>query len=518
MSTADNKRIAKNSVFLYIRMFFVMCVAFYVSRVVLEALGVVDYGIYNVVGGLSTALVFFSSSLTGTTQRFLNFELGRKSPEKARKVFNISLMLFGGIAVVVVIAGATFGRWFVETQLVFPAAQKGAAVSVLYATLISLAATFVFSVYESVLIARENMKLYAYLGIVDALLKLGVAFLITQVPNRLVVYAWLLAGVQIVPKLIMALYCRRRYEEVRHQWIWDKGLIKEFLTFSGWYVYGSSVWMVNEQGINILLNIYFGPVVNAARGVAGQVNNAISNFSNNFFMAVRPQIIKRYAAGEHGELQELIFSSSRLTWYLFWIFILPLCLRVDYILGLWLVDVPDYSAVFVCWTLVYSMVNGLSNPIWAAMSATGNLRRSVVIGSNLFLLAFPLSWLGLKAGAPAESVYLLLCLGRLAFLFNTLGNFSHYSQITIGLYCRKVLVPILGITAITTGISALINMAVAENFAGLLLFCAASGASTLAVIYLLGISQGEKRYVNRLIAKLLRRKVTETEENEEEKK
>lgn len=503
MSTvSDNKRIARNSVFLYIRMFFVMCVAFYVSRVVLKALGVVDYGIYNVVGGLSTALVFFSSSLTGTTQRFLNFELGRNSLEKARNIFNISLMIFSAIAVVVLIAGATFGVWFVKTQLNLPEAQRPAAVTVLYATLITLASTFVFSVYESVLIARENMKLYAYLGIIDALLKLGVAFLIMHVPDRLVVYAWLMSGVQILPKLIMALYCRRRYEEVRHRRVWDKKLIKEFMGFSGWYVYGSSVWMVNEQGINIILNIFFGAVINAARGVAGQVNNAISNFSNNFFMAVRPQIVKRYAAGEEKELESLVFSSTRLTWYLFWIFILPIYLRVNYILDLWLVDVPEWSATFVCWTLVYSMVNSLSNPMWTAMSATGHLRKSVLIGSNLFLLAFPLSWLALYAGMAAWVVYPLLCLGRLAFLVNTIRNFEPFSQITLRTYCLRVMVPILRVTAVTTAVSFLIDLAIPANFVGLLIFSILSGLTTLAAIYFTGISAEEKKYADRLLCKL----------------
>ena len=502
---SDNKRIAKNSVFLYLRMLFVMCVAFYVSRIVLEALGVVDFGIYNVVGGLSTALVFFSSSLTGTTQRFLNVELGRSNEDRTCKVFNISLQLFSAIAIVVLIVGATFGRWFVAEKLNIPASQRDAAEMVLYATTISLSATFVFSVYESVLIARENMKLYAYLGIVDGLAKLGVAFIITRVPHRLETYAWLLAAVQIFPKLVMAVYCRRKYPEVRHHWVWDPKLVKEFLGFSGWYIYGSSIWMINEEGINVILNLFFGPVVNAARGVAWQVNNAVSNFANNFFMAVRPQIIKRYAAGEKESLQTLIFCSTRLSWYLFWIFILPLSLRIGYVLGLWLADVPDYAPVFVCWTLIYTMVNSLNNPIWTAMSATGNLRRSVIIGSNMFLLAFPLSYLALRLHAPAWCVYPLLCLGRLAFLFNTISNFSAYSDMTIRMYLRKVFAPILTVSAVTAILSVLLNWIIPVNFPGLIAFSVGSGAITAFVVYRFGITETERAMVLSLIKKITHR-------------
>lgn len=504
-AVSDNKRIAKNSVFLYVRMLFVMCVAFYVSRIVLEALGVVDFGIYNVVGGLSTALVFFSSSLTGTTQRFLNVELGHNNAERTRKVFNISLILFSGIALLVLIAGVTLGRWFVEEKLNIPAGQRGAAVMVLYATTISLASVFVFSVYESVLIARENMKLYAYLGIVDGLAKLGVAFIIMRAPHRLVTYAWLMAAVQILPKVVMAVYCRRKYAEVRHRWVWDGKLVKEFLGFSGWYIYGSSVWMINEEGINVLLNLFFGPVVNAARGVAWQVNNAVSNFTNNFFMAVRPQIIKRYAAGEMESLRTLIFCSTRLSWYLFWIFILPLSLRINYVLGLWLADVPGYASVFVCWTLIYTMVNSLNNPIWTAMSATGHLRKSVIIGSNLFLLAFPFSYVALRLQAPPWCVYPLLCLGRLAFLFNTISNFSEYSNVTIGMYMRKVFAPILCVTAITMVLSLLLDLVIPVNFPGLVVFSLGSSATTAYIIYRFGVTDTERQMILSLVKKITHR-------------
>ena len=504
--SSDNKRIAKNSAFLYIRMLFVMCVAFYVSRIVLEALGVVNFGIYNVVGGLSAAFVFFSNSLTGTTQRYLNVEMGKNDPVRIRKIFNVSLILFSGLALVILTVGVFLGRWIVENVLVIPAANREAGVMVLYATSLSLAATFVFSVYESVLIARENMKIYAYLGIVDGLAKLGVAFIIMHVPNRLVVYAWLLAAVQIFPRLFIAVYCRLKYTEVRHKWVWEKKLVKEFMGFSFWLVYESTVWTINDQGINVILNIFFGPVINAARGVAAQVNNAIYNFVTNFFMAVKPQIIKRYAMQEMESMESLVFSSTRISWYLFLIFVLPLSLRVNYILGIWLTVVPEYSAIFVVWTLIYTMINAFNIPIWTALSATGNMKRAGIIGCNLFLLAFPLSYLALKLHAPAWSVYPILCLGRLALLFNTIQNFSRYSSITIKSYFRKAFYPIFLVTAIALGISFFFNSFIPDNLWGLIVFFVISAIFTVTIAFSLGVPPSERIVIISFIKNKLHKK------------
>lgn len=499
MPKKENIRVAKNTAFLYIRMLFVMAVTLFTSRIILEALGVIDFGIYNVVGGLSSALVFFSSSLTISTQRYLNFELGRENIEKVKNIFNTSLLMFSLIAVLVFIVGITFGKWIVTNELVIPDEKKNAAVIVLYATIVTFCSSFVFSVYESVLIARENMKIYAYLGIIDAIAKLGIAYLILIVHHKLIVYAWLLLIVQVFPKICMAIYCIKRYPEVKHELFWDKHLFRELMSFTGWNVYGSSVWMINGQGINILLNMFFGPVVNAANGIATQVNNAVNNFSTNFFTAVRPQIVKRYSSSEFDSLLELIYSSSRLSFFLLWCISLPLILRCNYVLSIWLKDIPKFATIFVQWILFYSMVNSFVNPVWTAMSATGDLKKSVLIGSNLFLLAFPASYLSLKAGFSPQIVFLLLSIGRIAFLLVTLHYLSNYININLKNYIIKVIKPVVCVILVSLLLSFIINNYVSQTFIGLMTLVLFTLLINILSIYYLGITKYEKGFVNRLI-------------------
>ena len=505
MSSSDNKRIAKNTLMLYGRMAMIMVVSLFTSRVVLAALGVDDYGVYNVVGGLSSALIFFSSTLTVSTQRFLNYELGKGNSKRVKDIFNTCLLLFIAIAVAVLIIGATAGQWLVTNKLVIPEHQRGAALVVLYCTIISLGSTFIFSVYESVLIERENMKIYAYIGIVDAFAKLAIAYLMVVVSNKLIMYAVLMMVVQILPKLCMAIYCTRKYEEVSHEWIWSKDLFKELTGFTGWNLYGATVWMVNGQGINILLNMFFGPVVNAANGIAAQVNNAVNNFSANFFTAVRPQIVKRYAADEHDSLISLVYASSRFSFYMLWCISLPLILRCDYVLGVWLKEVPEYASQFVQWVLIYSIVNSFNNPVWTAMTATGHLRRSVIVGSNLFLLAFPASYIALKLGASPESVYPILSLGRFAFLLVTLHNISKFINLSISKYFRHVFAPVCYVICITTAVCALFSDFLPNNFLGLIAFCLISLAVNAVTIFTTGITSGERQIIKRKVNLILHR-------------
>lgn len=491
-SIANNKRIAKNTLFLYIRMLVVMGVTLFTSRVILIALGIDDFGIYNVVGGLSSSFIFFSTALTNSTQRFLNFELGTHSNNRVKNVFNLSLLIYGLIAVCVVIVGITVGGWIVKTQLIIPPDKLDAATIVLYAMVISLGLTFIFSVYESVLIARENMKIYAYLGVFDALARLGIAYCIMYVENKLIVYAILMILVQLIPKVIMVMYCTKMYQECRPQFYWNRVLFKEMLGFTGWNIYGSGVWMINEQGINILLNMFFGPVVNAARGIAIQVSNAVNNFSINFYVAVRPQLIKRYAAGELQSMKSLLYSSSRFSFYLLWVLCLPLILRTDYILGIWLKTVPEYAVLFVQWILIYSMVNVLNNPLWTAISATGNLKRTVVVGSNLFLLVFPASYLAIKFGANPVVVYPLLAMGRGSFLLVTIINLKKYVDITVKEYIVQVIFPIISCTLPVVISMSYINTFFSHTFFNLIIIVLCSTILCLISIFYLGTTKNER--------------------------
>ena len=500
--------IARNTLFLYIRMFITLCVTLFTSRIVIGALGETDYGIYNVVAGVSTSFVFFSSALSTSTQRFFNFEMERGTPQRVRGIFSMSLVIYGTLALLVLAAGLSLGEWLVSDKLVMPPDRRSDAYIVLIAMLLSLSFMLVASVYESVLVARENMKLYAYLGIADAFGKLAIAIAVIYMPHKLVTYAILMVVVQLLPYVIMVLYCRRHYPETRLQWFWEKGLFKEMFGFTGWNVYGSVIWMVNEQGISILLNLFFGPVVNAARGVATSVNNAVNNFSTQFFTAVRPQIVKRYAAGEDDSLISLVYSSTKFTIFLLWLLCLPIMLRTDYIMHLWLKSVPEWTVPFVIWTLVYTMVNSLNNPTYTAVSATGHLRYSVLVGSNLFLLAFPLSYAALKLGAPPMAVYPMLIAGRFAFFIVTISRLRRYSSVTYRDYLLKIGWPVFRVLAVSGVTMYLLNSIVPQNLAGLAGVVLCSLPVSAACAYVLGLSAAEKSFarskINQLIDKFRR--------------
>lgn len=487
-----SKTIAKNAAFIYLRMIFVMCVSFYTSRVVLQALGVEDYGIYNVVGGISSALTFFSIAFSSSTQRFLNFELGNGNEERLHKIFGLNLLIFTVIAIAVFVVGAIVGQWFIRSYLVIPQEKVFDAIIVFYCVLFCLATLFVFSVYESALIARENMKLYAWLGIIDAVLKLVIAFAIMIMPNKLIWYAILLALAQLLSKLVLVIYCRRQYSECRAHFYWDKQMFREVFAFSSWNVYIGGTWMLNEQGLNILLNLFFGPVINAAFGFATQLSYTVLNFSTKFFVAFKPQIIMSYASGDHKYVKDLTYASSRYIYYLMWIFALPIMLRAPYILELWLKNVPDYTAEFTAWMLMLLAVASLNSPINTVAMATGRLKRTALYANNIYVLAFPLIWLSLKLGMPVYLTFAILIVMRLLCILCTLVVIKHDIIIPVSEYLKKVLWPILYITVITSAIGWGADLFIPQTFVGLLAVCAFCVIVSASLIMSIGLSADER--------------------------
>lgn len=469
MASSSNKRIAKNTAYLYMRMLLVMMVALYTSRVVLEALGVDDYGTYNVVGGLSASFMFFSSSLSNSTQRFLNIELGKRNLTQVNRIFSVCFLLFSLLAIIVIILSFTFGKWFVVDILNIPEVARNAAVIVLYATALTLAVTLICSTYESVVVARENMKIYAFLGVVDAIAKLAIAYLIMLVPDKLIWYAWLMLFATILPKAIIVLYSIRKYPESRPKLIWDNSLVKEMFIFNGWNIYGSAIWVANMQGLNIILNVFFGPAVNAARGIANQVNNAVTNFTSNFFVAVRPQIVKRYATEEFDSLISLIFNSSKYSFFLLWIICLPLLFNMNEIINLWLKNPPFYATAFTNWTLIYSLLSVLHHPMWSAVAAIGHLKKFILLGSNVLLLCLPISYLFLYYNISPIVIYPIIIIFQSLYQFITIILIQKYLPISLKDYFSRVLTPIIKVVTISIMITLSIHLFVPENLIGFII-------------------------------------------------
>lgn len=495
-NVANNKRIAKNTLMLYMRMLLIMAVTLYTSRVVLAVLGVEDFGVYNVTGGIATSFVFFSSSLSNATQRYLNFELGKKNLSGANDIFNISILIYVVIALMVVVVAISIGPWLLNDVLVIPDSRLDAAYWVFYAMVFVLVITLVGSVFDSVLIARENMAVYAYVSVFEAIAKLLIVFVLAHADfDKLKLYAVLLLLVCIVIKSITAFICIRKYPECGFRYYWSKKLFRQMFAFIGWNGFGSAVWMINEQGMNVLLNMFFGPAVNAARGIAAQVNAAVNNFSNNFYTAVRPQIVKSYAAGDLTHFIQLLLGSSRYSFFLIWMICLPVLMRVDYILDLWLKDVPGYAPSFVCWILLYSCVNILTNPFWSAIQAVGKLKYYIIIGSTVYLAAFPVSYVFLKLGFSPVVTFQVLMIVRAIYLFVVMGIVKKYVSFSYMRYMGEVLWPIVKVGFFSAGIMYFVNSLFAQNFLSLVIVCVISIGVISAVIWFFGLNILEKQFV-----------------------
>lgn len=501
-TTENNKRIAKNTIFLYMRMLLIMVVSLYTSRVILQTLGVEDFGIYNVVGGLATSFVFFSSSLSNATQRFLNVELGKNNIQGVSRIFSLSILIYALIVIAVVIVAECVGIWLLNHKLVIPYERLNAACWVFHTTIIGLAVTLVGSVFDSVLIARENMKVYAYISIIEIFLKLFIVYALTWGDfDKLKLYALLFLLAHLFVKSISVIYCIRKYPECKLQFMWDISLFRDMFRFVGWNGLGTAVWMINEQGINILMNLFFGPIVNAARGVSAQVSGAVNNFSNNFFTAVRPQIVKSYAGGDYDYFTKLINLSSKYSFFLIWLLCLPIIMRSEAILQLWLGNVPKYASEFVQWILLFNCVNVLTNPFWSGVQAIGRLKKYIIVGSLVFLSAFPVSYVFLKLGYSPVIVFQILTFVRLAYLFVTINIFHQLVDFSIANYFIQVIYPIGKVFLLSGILSGLISPYINDDLWGILLMSSICLTLTIFSICIVGISKEER---NLLMSKIHR--------------
>lgn len=513
MNTAANsKRVASNTLFLYIRMLIMMCVTLYTSRVVLDALGVVDYGIYNVVGGLTASFAFFASSLSNATQRFLNIEIGKNDSVGVARIYSASIIIYSVAIIIVLLATEGVGYWILNHSLVIPANRMEAANWVLHTTALGLALTLIGSIYDSILIAYENMKIYAYLSIFETLLRLVVAFVILHVSfDKLKLYATLYLASVLIVRLMTILYCKYRYHDCQFRRIRRYGLIKSILGFIGWNGLGTAVWMINEQGVNVLLNIFFGPIVNAARGVATQVGAAVNNFSNSFFTAIRPQIIKSYNTGEFDYFYKLIYSGSKYAFFLIWVICLPLILRSSDVLQLWLKEVPEYASSIVQWVIIFYCINVLTNPLWSAVQAVGKLRNYVLIGSIIFLAAFPISYILLKQGASPIAVFQTIAITRVVYLAVSVLIVKQLMSFSLERYIREAIWPIVKIIILSGTIAYVLDLCIPNSTLGLMVMTSLSIVATLIVIYVVGSTKSERDVVMSKI-KILTRNVTPNNE------
>lgn len=502
--TSDNKRVAKNAFILYLRMFFTMGVTIYTSRVVLNALGVEDYGIHNVAGGLISMFTFVNSAMNSTCQRFLNFAMGKGDQAYVRKVFSTSIQLQVFLSLIVIILAETIGLWFLKEKMVIPYERRDAAMWAYQFSIATSLAGFIFVPYTSVIIAREKMSVFAYLSIVTVTLRLIIAYLVKFSPwDKLKFYSVLLFVLALSIKLVYRWYCKRHYEEARYKNEIDKKLIGEMTGFAGWSFFGLFAGVSCSQGVNMVLNLFFGPVVNAARGVANQVQLAVKEFVGSFQSAINPQITKTYANAEIGRMHGLMFRSAKFSFFLLWIITLPILLETKYILTIWLKTVPDQAVIFTQLMLAISLLYALTNPCLIAAQATGKVKRYQLVSSMILILLLPVSYVLLKIGLPAHSVFIAQFFFELLTLIAQILMLRKLVKINIGVFLRKVVLPILLVLVITPLFPWFVRSLVREGFLRLLVVVFSSILSVGGIVFLIGFTKDERRFVKEIVVNLL---------------
>lgn len=429
----NNKRIAKNTMMLYVRMLLVMIVSLYTSRIILKVLGVDDFGIYNVVGGIVTMFAFFNGSMSAATQRFLSYELGQEHSGQLQKIFSVAFSIHLLIAICVFLLAETLGLWFVHNKLNVPIDRMNAALWVYQCSVLSFVISITQVPYNAIIIAREKMNIYAYMSIVEVILKLLIVFLLFYISlDKLKVYAVLVLSVSVIKTIFYRFYSIRSFDECRLVLVRDLTVYKPLFSFASWNVLAHFALMGINQGQNILLNIFFGPVVNAARAVSFQVKGAIDLFVQNLVVATNPQIVKSYASNDLKYMFELIFQSSKYSFLLLLFFSIPLLIETEFILNMWLKEPPEYSVIFCKLIIINTLVDATSGTLGYAVLATGRVKKYQLIISFVLLFNLPLSYILFKSGFPPEYAFFVsILLSFIAFfvrllLIKEMFDFSPY--------------------------------------------------------------------------------------------
>lgn len=496
---SNNKRIAKNTIFLYIRMLVLMLVSLYTSRVVLATLGVEDYGIYNVVGGIVVLFTFLNNAMVTSTQRYLNYELGRNDLPQANKVFSLSLNIHILIAIVVLLLAESIGLWLLNSTIQYPESRELAVQVTYQLSILTACVKIIRAPYNAAIIANERMSFYAYLSIFEAVLQLGIVFLLmASDADRLILYSILLCAVAIIVNLCYYAYCRKKFTICKYEFYNDKTLYRQLLSFSGWSLFGGLANIGASQGLNMLLNVFFGVTVNATMGIANQVNTAVTSFVHSFQTAFNPQIVKSYASGEYEYFIKLILSTSKYSYLLLFILALPIYICCPEVLDLWLTEVPDYAVPFCRLMLIFALLDALQGPLWYSVQATGKIKTYQILMSCMILANLPIAYICLKLGFSPNSVLIIRCLINLATLFVRLWYLNRLYKFPVVKFLSDVLSRIVPITIVAYLIS-YIPIEIDAPLLKVVIITAITFVVNIALILSIGLNKDERLVIGRNI-------------------
>lgn len=505
MAESNNKRIAKNTLFLYFRTLLVMAISLYTSRVILAALGVEDYGVYNVIGGAVAMFSVISGALSSAISRFITFELGKNDFGNLQRVFSTSVNIQIFISLLIFIIAETIGLWFLYNKLNIPIERLNAAFWVLQFSLATFCVNLLSVPYNACIVAHERMKAFAYVSIVEALGKLGICYLIMVSPwDKLISYAFLILVLSLLIRLIYGIYCHKNFAESRYKPYFGKDLLKDIGSFAGWSFFTNTAYIFNTQGVNMLINVFFGVTFNAARGIAVQVDGAIMQFVNNFVIAINPQITKNYAANNIAEMNKLVCRGARFSYLLMLLFALPFFFETDIILKLWLKTVPEQTSLFVKLGLVGSMIMGLGNTGYTACMATGTIRRYTLWITIVGCLVFPISYLVYKLGAPVSASYVVFIAVYFVLNFVRLWIMRDLLKFPVMMFIKDVFGRIVPLTLLTIILPILVTTYMDEGVIRFLVSCATCVISTIFWSFLIGMSRQERQMIINAVYKKIR--------------
>ena len=477
-NSANNKRIAKNTMLLYVRMLLIMVVQLFTSRVVLNTLGVVDYGLYNVIGGIVTMFAFLNGAMITSTQRYITFELGKGNMQRVKEVFTTCVQIHLIISLIIIILGETIGLWFLYEKMIIPEERFTAAMWVYQLSILTMCVQVMSVPYNSDIVAHEQMGVFAAISVIEVVLKLAVVY------------------IQLLIRFFYTKYCNRHYEESLLIRTFDKQLAKEMGKFMGWNIWGNLAATLFGTGLNLLLNVFFGPVVNAARAIAVQVETAIAQFSSNFLMAVNPQITKLYAQGNLQDMHKLLFQASKFTFILMLVISLPVVVETDMILKVWLKIVPDYTVIFLRLLLAIVIIDSVARPLMTAAAATGDVKLYQSLIGGILLSIVPIAYVVLKLGGSPVSVYvvhLVICI--IAFL-TRLWVIKPMIKLSIRQYFSSVILRCALVLAVSLPLCLMVKRLLPVGILPTITVCAVCVLVASASSYLLGLTHGERQFVH----------------------
>lgn len=505
-SSENNKRIAKNTLLLYFRMLFMMAVSLYTSRIVLNALGVEDFGIYNVVGGVVAMFSLLSGSLSTAISRFITYELGKEEQGNLNKIFSSAVTIQITLAAIIILFAELIGVWFLNTQMTIPVSRITASNWVFQISLLTFVINLISIPYNASIIAHEKMSAFAYISILEAIGKLITAYFISISPiDKLIFYSFLMCVIALIIRFTYGYYCRKHFDECTYSFIWDKQLLKQMFSFAGWNFIGTASAVLRDQGGNILINLFNGPIVNAARGIAFQVNNAIQGFVNNFMIALNPQITKSYAANNHKYMMTLIFQGARLSFYMLLILSLPILLNTQYILEIWLKTVPKHSTLFVQLVLILAMSESISYPLITAIQATGRIRNYQLLVGGLQLLNFPISYCLLHIGFFPEIIMIVaiiltqVCLGARLYMLQKI------IKLPTKVFLKKVYLNIIIVSTLSSITPILLFRNTPDTLSKCILSSSISVICCIIIIYYIGCNSTERNFISTKTKQILRK-------------